>query len=112
MADPRPTFTQPPATSPPPYDEFRNAFFGYYSYWGTYTVNSAGDVVVHNVQGSERPQEVGRKYERSASIEGTRLVLTTPTYKAGVALPHDLLERMQLPADEALVNRLTFERIE
>src|SRR5262249_22101076 len=30
MADPRPTFTQNAATSPPPYDEFRNAFFGYY----------------------------------------------------------------------------------
>jgi hypothetical protein len=68
--------------------------------------------VIHNVQGSERPHEVGRRYERSALIEGTRVVLTTPTYKAGPGLPHDLLERLQIPADEALVNRLTFERIE
>ena len=112
MADPRPTFAQNPATTPPPYDEFRNAFFGYYAYWGTYTINDAGNGVVHNVQGSERPQEVGRKYPRSTSIEGTKLVITTPSYKAGLALPRDLLERMQIPADEELVNRLTFERIE
>jgi len=73
MADPRPTFAQNPATTPPPYDEFRNAFFGYYAYWGTYTINDAGNGVVHNVQGSERPQEAGRKYPRSTSIEGTKL---------------------------------------
>ena len=36
MADPRPTFAQNPATSPPPFDEFRNAYFGYYAYWGTF----------------------------------------------------------------------------
>jgi hypothetical protein len=112
MADPRPAFAQSPATSPPPYDEFRNAFFGYYGYWGTYTINDAGNGVVHNVQGSERPEEVGRKYSRSISIDGTKLFITTPSYKAGGPLPHDLLERLQIPADEELVNRLTFERID
>jgi Lipocalin-like domain len=112
MADPRPTFAQNPATSPPPYDEFRNAYFGYYAYWGTYTINDAGNGVVHNVEGSERPGEVGKKYPRSISIDGTKLVITTPSYKAGLALPHDALERMQIPTDEDLVNRLTFERIE
>ena len=112
MADPRPTFTQPPAISPPPYDEFRNAYFGYYAYWGTYTINDAGNGVVHNVEGSARPAEVGRKYQRSISIDGTKIVITTPSYKAGLALPHDLLERMQIPADEELLNRLIFERIE
>jgi hypothetical protein len=35
MADPRPTFAQNPGTTPPPYDEFRNAFFGNYAYWGS-----------------------------------------------------------------------------
>jgi hypothetical protein len=112
MADPRPTFAQLPSTTPPSSDEFRNAFFGYYAYWGTYTIDAAGNAVIHNVQGSERPHEVGRRYERSASFEGTRLVLTTPNYKASAGLPHDLLERMQVPADEALVNRLIFERVE
>ena len=112
MADPRPTFTQNPATKQPPFDEFRSAYFGYYAYWGTYTINDAGNDVVHNLEGSERPVEVGRKYPRSFSIDGTKLVITTPSYKAGLALPFDLLERMQIPADEELVNRLTFERID
>lgn len=112
MADPRPTFAQIPATSPPPYDEFRNAFFGYYAYWGTYTINDAGSSVVHNVQGSERPGEVGIKYTRYISLDGTKLVITTPSYRPGLLLPHDLLERMQIPADEELVNRLTFERLD
>ena len=112
MADPRPTFAQNRATTPPPYDEFRNAFFGYYAYWGTYTINDAGNGVVHNVLGSERPEEVGRKYLRAVSLDGAKLVITTPSYKAGGPLRHDLLERLQIPLDEELVNRLTFERIE
>ena len=110
MADPRPTFAENPATSLPSRDELRNAFFGYYAYWGTYTINDAGNGVVHNVQASERPAEVGLKYARSVAINGTKLVITTPSYKAG--LPHDVLERAQVRDDEELVNRLTFERME
>jgi hypothetical protein len=112
MADPRPMFTQNPATSAPPYDEFRSAFFGYYSYWGTYTINEAGNGVTHDVQGSERPYEVGMKFPRTVSIDGAKLVITSPSYKAGLRLPHELLERIQIPADEELVNRLTFERVD
>jgi Lipocalin-like domain len=112
MADPRPTFAQNPATSSSSNDEFRNAFFGYYAYWGTYTINDAGNGVTHNVQASERPAEVGMKYARSVSIDGTKLIITTPSYKAGLLIPRDVLERAQVPADEELVNRLTFERIE
>jgi hypothetical protein len=77
-----------------------------------YTINDAGNGVVHDVQGSERPGEVGLKYPRAVSIEGTKLVITTPSYKAGTVLPHDRLEQMHVAADEELVNRLTFERIE
>ena len=112
MADPRPTFTHNAATSPPPFDEFRSAYFGYYAYWGTYTINDAGNGVVHNLEGSERPGKVGRKYPRSVSIDGRKLVITTPPYKAGPGLPNDLLERMEISGDEELVNRLTFERID
>jgi hypothetical protein len=112
MADPRPTFAQNPAASSPPFDEFRNAFFGYYAYWGTYTMNESGNGVIHNVRGSERPYEVGTTFPRSVSIDGTKLVITTPSYKAGLRLPRELLERMQIPPDEELVNRLTFERVE
>ena len=113
MADPRPTFAENPATTLPAYDEFRNAFFGYYAYWGSYTINEDGNGVVHHVQGSERPGEVGLNYQRSVAIDGAKLVITTACcYKAGQALRHDLLERMQISADEELFNRLTFERVE
>jgi hypothetical protein len=64
MADPRPTLTQNPATRQLPFDEFRSAYFGYYAYWGTYTINDAGNGVVHNLEGSERPVEVGKKTTR------------------------------------------------
>jgi hypothetical protein len=113
MSDPRPTFAANPATTPPASDEFRNAFFGYYAYWGTYTINEAGNGVVHHVQGSERPNEVGQNFQRSVLIDGAKLVITTPCcYRAGQFLRHDVLERMQIAADEELFNRLTFERLE
>ncbi len=48
---------QIPTTSPPPYDESRKAYLGYYAYWGAYTINDAGNGVIRNVQGSERPGE-------------------------------------------------------
>jgi len=111
MADPRPTFKQNPSTINSPDDEFRKAFFGYYAYWGTYTINEAGTGVVHHLQGSLRPSEVGIGYRRSVSFDGTKVVITTPRcYKAGQQLPHDLLESMKIPADEEQFNRLTFER--
>jgi hypothetical protein len=43
---------------------------------------------------------------------GRKLVITTPSCEAGLALPHHVLERMQIPADDELVNRLTFEQID
>jgi len=67
---------------------------------------------VHNVLASERPNEVGIKYPRSVSIEGKKLVITTPTYKAGALLPQDMLDRVHLRGDEDLFNRLTWERVE
>ena len=63
---------QIPTTSPPPYDESRKAYLGYYAYWGAYTINDAGNGVIRNVQGSERPGEVGLKYPKSISIDGTK----------------------------------------
>ena len=87
MADPRPMFTKDPFTMPPPYDEFRSAFFGYYAYWGTYAIDDAGDGVVHNVLGSLRPGAVGLSYARSPSIVETKLIITTPSYKAGLRAP-------------------------
>lgn len=111
MRDPRATFADP-KTNEPTCDELKDAYWGYSAYWGTYTINAAGDGVVHNVQASSHPPEVGRKYPRSVSIEGTKLVITTPRFNAAFPFPHKLLADMQIPDDEQLTNRLTFERIE
>jgi hypothetical protein len=58
---------------------------------------------------SERlPSEMGAAGVRGPLIYGS----DCPPYEAGLALTHHLLERMQIPADEELVNRLTFEQID
>lgn len=112
MHDPRAMFATSPPTSMPTYDELKRAFFGYYAYWGTYTINEADSSVVHSVQGSLLPGEVGLNYKRFLSIEGTKLVVTTPTFKAAVALAfcRDVLDSAQIRDDEEFTNRLTFER--
>jgi len=112
MHDPRPMFAErrsSAATS----DEIKNAYFGYYAYWGTYAINEAENTVEHNLQSSLFPEEVGRRYVRTLRFDGQKLVLTTPVFKAGLlSVPHDLLDRAQVRDDEELVNRLTWERIE
>jgi hypothetical protein len=53
---------------------------GYYAYFGRYEVNEGEATVVHRVQGSMRPSEVGAEYTRSVRLIGDRLVLSlTPT---------------------------------
>ncbi len=110
MHDPRPMFAENGLTATR--DELRNAYFGYYAYWGTYTINEAERTVEHSLQSSLRPPEVGIKYKRSLLFDGTKLVLTTPPYKANLAYFHDLLGDTQLREGEELVSRLTWERIE
>jgi Lipocalin-like domain len=110
MHDPRPMFSKSAITATS--DELKNAYFGYYAYWGTYNIDGTEGTVEHNVQSSLFPAEVGRKYKRSFSINGTKLVLTTSPYKAGLVFPDDILETAQVRGDEQLVNRLTWERIE
>jgi len=112
MHDPRPMFAERRASAATS-DELKNAYFGYYAYWGTYTINAAENTVDHNVQSSLLPEEVGRRYRRTFRFDGPKLVLTTPVFKAGLLpVPHDLLEGAQVRDDEELVNRLTWERIE
>jgi hypothetical protein len=110
MHDPRPTFAENGLKATR--DELRNAFFGYYAYWGTYTINEADSTVEHSLQSSLRPLEVGVKYKRSLSFDGTTLVLTTPPEKANLAFFHDFLGDTQLREGEETVNRITWERIE
>jgi Lipocalin-like domain len=110
MHDPRPTFAESRVTGTG--DELRNAYFGNYAYWGTYTVDEAESTIEHKIQSSLWPEEVGGTRKRTLRFEGTKLVLTTPSYKAGLMFPHDLLESAQVRGDEDLINRLTWERID
>jgi hypothetical protein len=88
MRDPRPTF-KTGAWFTATLEEKKDAFEGYYAYFGTYEVNEKEGSVLHRVQGSLRPEEVGVSYKRSFMLSGNRLVLTTPELR-----------------------RLTFERVE
>ena len=80
MRDPRPTFASSPKNATP--EEIRNAFFGYYAYFGTYEVNEKEGFVIHRVQASVNPPEVGIDYKRMFKISGDRLTLTTPPQKS------------------------------
>lgn len=48
---------------------------GYIAYFGRYEVREREGAVVHRVQGSVRPSEVGAEYTRSVRLSGDRLVL-------------------------------------
>ncbi len=80
MRDPKPTFSSGSrllATS----DEIRGAYFGYYAYWGTYTVQPSDNAITHRLTASLWPEEVGITYKRSYTFEGRRLILTTPPFE-------------------------------
>ena len=60
-----------PALGPPSADP-RDT---YYAYFGRYDVRAPGTAVVHHVEGSMRPSEVGVDYTRSVRLRGDRLIL-------------------------------------
>lgn len=76
-----------------------DAYKAYYAYFGTYEVKETEGkdgkegIVVHHLQGSLMPEEVGAEYWRMFKISGDRIMLTA-----------------QLSASQSV--RLTFERVE
>lgn len=74
MRDPRPVFTS--AYSRATAEEVKNAYEGYFAYFGTYRVDESRRVIIHHLQGSLRPQEVGIEYDRYFEIDGDLLILT------------------------------------
>jgi hypothetical protein len=88
IRDPRPTL-------PLSLEGKADAYDGYYAYFGTYKINETEGtegkegVILHHLQGSLRPEEIGNNYPRMFKISGNRIMLTTPTLR-----------------------RLTFERVE
>ena len=74
----------PPAASAGSLEGIADAFGAYFAYFGTYEVNETGGkegkegVVVHHLQGSLKPEDVGMKFGRKYKISGNRLMLTVP----------------------------------
>ena len=93
--DPRPTFAfndSEKATT----EEKSAGFDGYYAYFGTYELDEGRGVVIHHVQNSLRPEEVGIDYKRFFKLSGDQLILTTTPFQ---------------DAGEQRTNRLAWERV-
>jgi len=95
MRDPRPTFDSGRDRPRTP-EEFKAAYDGYYAYFGTYELNEAEGIILHRVQASLWPREVGREYRRHINLSSDRLTLTTPPIKV---------------AGEQRINSLAWERV-
>jgi len=78
-----------------PAEERAEAFSTVIAYAGRYTFT--GDKVVHHVEVSWMPNQVGTDLVRSVKLEGDRLILrTTPTQQGGVQITTDLVwERLK-----------------
>jgi len=80
MRDPKPTFSVGSRRQATP-EELKSAYFGYYAYWGKYTVSARERTVTHHVTASLWPEEVGITSKRFYALDGQRLVLTTRPIK-------------------------------
>ncbi|MGB0035330.1 MAG: lipocalin-like domain-containing protein [Candidatus Acidiferrales bacterium] len=74
MRDPRPEFPTGYESATP--EEIKDAFEGYYCYFGTYEVDIENKMVTHRLEGCLRPKEVGREFVRAFKLSGDTLVLT------------------------------------
>ena len=58
--------------------EIRDAYTGYYAYFGTYDVDERAQTVTHHVTSSLRSHEVGLDNVRSFEMSGSQLLLRLP----------------------------------
>lgn len=66
-------------------EELKEAFDGYFGYFGTYTVEERAKVVTFHVEGAAYPNYIGTDQRRFFLLEGNRLTLRTPPERAGGA---------------------------
>ena len=81
-------------------DEIRTAFAGYIAYFGSYEVNEAEGVVIHHLEGSIFPNEVGRDNIRYYEFSGDQLTL----------IPTNMVDGKLTPKSSATF-RLIWERV-
>lgn len=68
-------------------DEAKAAFDGYIAYFGTFRVDEAEGVVIHHIEGSLFPNEIGKESVRFYELTGNRLVLRVTSLVDGKILP-------------------------
>jgi hypothetical protein len=66
-------------------EEVRQAFEGYFGYFGTYSVDVAAGTVTHHVEGALFPNFAGTDQKRFFTLSGDRLTLRTPPTLRGGA---------------------------
>ena len=64
-------------------EEVREAFDGYFGYFGTYTVDAAAGTVTHHIAAASFPNFAGTEQKRYFVLSGDRLELTTPPMLRG-----------------------------
>jgi len=64
-------------------EELKEAFDGYFGYFGTYTVDEAAGTVTHHITGAAFPNFVGTEQRRFFVLSGRRLELKTPPMPRG-----------------------------
>ncbi len=68
-------------------DEAKVAFDGYVAYFGRYRVDEAAGVVIHSIEGSIFPNEIGKESIRFYELSGDRLTLRVTSLVDGKILP-------------------------
>jgi len=81
-------------------EEIKAAFDGYTAYFGPYEVNEAEGVVIHRLEGSIFPNDVGRDNIRYYEFSGDRLTL----------IPTNMVDGKLAPKSSATF-RLIWERV-
>ena len=64
-------------------EELKEAFDGYFGYFGMYTVDEAANTVTHHITGASFPNFVGTEQKRFFVLSGHRLELKTPPMLRG-----------------------------
>jgi hypothetical protein len=63
-------------------NDLREAYSGYYAYFGTWDVDERAHTVTHHVRASLRTGEIGANYARPYELAGEQLVLRYPVNAA------------------------------
>jgi Lipocalin-like domain len=80
-SDPRPFKSGDPFRASP--EELKDAFDGYFGYFGRYTVDERAGTVTHHIEGGSYPNFVGTDQRRLFTWQGDRLVLSAPPERMG-----------------------------